>query len=47
MAGERDPAVREATRGAVMGGLALICMALIAATIIVGYVLVTEFVYGR
>jgi hypothetical protein len=43
----RDPALREAVRGVGVGGLALVCVALVTATIVVGYVFVTEFVHGR
>ena len=47
MRGDRDPATREAARGVGAASITLVCMALVAATIAVGYVLVTEFVHGR
>jgi hypothetical protein len=43
---DRDPALREAARGVGIGGVALLCVALIAAITIAGYVLVTAFFQG-
>jgi hypothetical protein len=47
MRGDRDPATREAVRGVGAAGITLVCMALVAATVATGYVLVAEFVLGR
>jgi hypothetical protein len=47
MPGDRDPARREVARGVGAATITLVCVALVAATIAVGYVLVAEFVHGR
>jgi hypothetical protein len=41
---DRDPALREAARGAGLGGLILLCVSLATAAIIAGYVIVSALV---
>jgi hypothetical protein len=41
---DRDPAPHEATRGAGLAGIALLCLTLAAAAIIVGHVIVSALV---
>jgi hypothetical protein len=47
MSDDRDMATRQAARGVGAASITLLCVALVAAAIAVGYVLVAEFVHGR